>query len=79
MREKTQKTTSFASSKTARSRAFEKGLGAISSYKEVSPSGQAIKNENRRKGIINNFSVDKVKAKGMQESGRAQLLWAVRV
>ena len=79
MREKTQKNPSFASTKTARSRVFFEGLGAISTYKEVCPSGQAIKNENRRKGFINNFSVVHPKAKGMQESGRAQLLWAVRV
>jgi len=79
MREKTHKTPSIASVKTAWSRNHGKGRPAIRSYKDVSPGGQAIKNENRRKGIINNFNLDNVKAKGMQESGRAQLLWAVRV
>ena len=79
MREKTQKTPYFAFERNTRVRHLEMCLGVISTYKDVSLDGQAIRNENRRKGIINSFRVNHVKAKGMQESGRAQLWWAVRV
>jgi len=79
MREKTLETPSISSSATARSRTRGLVPRVISIYKEVSPSGQAIKNENRRKGIINKFSVNNVKAIGMQKSGQPQLWWAVRV
>lgn len=79
MRENRPETPYFASSKTTRSLEFGEAVGAISTYKDICPSGQPIRNENRRKGIINNLSVVHMKAKGMQESGRAQLLWAVRV